>query len=84
MAVSRVDYGEKSWVPSVSEPGKPCAADSPLFLLVRERSVEIPVTARIMNGFPLRRCKRFFNPIAPGVLSRKVIRWLDGANLLLA
>jgi len=27
MAVSRVDNGEKSWVPSVSEPGKLCAAD---------------------------------------------------------
>jgi hypothetical protein len=33
--------------------------------------------AKIMSGFPLRRCSWFFNPIVPDALSRKMIRWLD-------
>lgn len=33
--------------------------------------------AKIISGFPLRRCSWFFNPIAPDALSRKMIRWLD-------
>jgi hypothetical protein len=32
---------------------------------------------KIMNGFPLRRCSWFFNPIVPDALARKMIRWLD-------
>jgi hypothetical protein len=37
--------------------------------------------AKIMNGFPLRRCSWFFHPIVPDVLSRKMIRWLDAVCL---
>jgi hypothetical protein len=33
--------------------------------------------AKIMSGFPLRRCSWSFSPIVPGALSRKMIRWLD-------
>jgi len=36
-----------------------------------------PMLAKIANGFPVRRCSWFFNPIVPGALSRKMIRWLD-------
>lgn len=32
---------------------------------------------KIMNGFPVRRCSWFFNPIVPDALARKMIRWLD-------
>ena len=32
--------------------------------------------AKIKNGFLLRRCSWFFNPIVPDALSRKMIRWL--------
>jgi len=35
------------------------------------------MVTEIMNGFPLRRCSWFFNPIVPNALSRKMIRWLD-------
>jgi len=35
------------------------------------------MSAKIMSGFPLRRCSWFFNPIVPDALSRKMIRWLD-------
>jgi hypothetical protein len=35
------------------------------------------MAGKIMNGFPLRRCSWFFNPIVSVVLSREMIRWLD-------
>jgi hypothetical protein len=33
--------------------------------------------AKITNGFPLRRCSWFFNPIVSDALGRKMIRSLD-------
>ena len=39
--------------------------------------MRLPMVTKIMNGFPVRRCSWFFNPIVPNALSRKMIRWLD-------
>ena len=41
------------------------------------RMMRFSMPAKIMKGFPLRRCSWFVPPIVPDVLSRKMIRWLD-------
>jgi hypothetical protein len=43
--------------------------------------MRFPTPAKIMKGFPLRRCSWFVDPIVPDALSRKMIRWLDAVCL---
>jgi hypothetical protein len=45
----------------------------------KEVAVEIrfQVHAKIMIGFPLRRCSWLFNPIVPVALTQRMIHWLD-------
>lgn len=42
---------------------------------------EVPVATKIMNGFPLRRCSWFFNPIVSNAPCHRMIRWLDSVCL---
>jgi len=39
---------------------------------------------KIINGFPLRRCSWLYAPVAPGPMTRKMIRWLDSVCTLRA
>jgi hypothetical protein len=50
----------------------------------KEVAVEIrfQVHAKIMIGFPLRRCSWLFNPIVPVALTQRMIQWLDAVSSL--
>jgi hypothetical protein len=39
------------------------------------------MVAKIMGGFPLRRCSWSYRPIVPTELTRRMIRWLDAVCL---
>jgi len=35
------------------------------------------MAAKVMSGFPIRRCSWSYKPIVPAALTRTMIRWLD-------
>jgi hypothetical protein len=39
------------------------------------------MAAKIMSGFPIRRCAWSYKPVVPGALTRRMIRWLDSVCL---
>jgi hypothetical protein len=39
------------------------------------------MAAKIMSGFPVRRCSWSYKPIVPVALTRRMIRWLDSVCL---
>jgi hypothetical protein len=39
------------------------------------------MVAKITNGFPIRRCSWSYKPVLSGVMTRRMIRWLDSACL---
>jgi hypothetical protein len=39
------------------------------------------MVAKIIAGFPLRRCSWSYSPIVSGTLSNRMLRWLDSVCL---
>lgn len=39
------------------------------------------MAAKVMSGFPIRRCSWSYKPIVPAALTRTMIRWLDSVCL---
>lgn len=42
---------------------------------------EFQMIAKIMNGFPIRRCSWSYKPVVSRTTTRRMIRWLDSVCL---